>query len=96
MTAPIDTKYPPLLLTFAQLRKVLAPITVGYPWGEGTIHDLWKIGAPIPGTKPEKRIVFPSKLLQWLTDVLERQGLPLDANAQIIAAIMAGEDWRSA
>ena len=76
---------PPLMLTYAETVKVLMPITLGYAWGEGTIRDLWKMGAPTPdsrmGSANERRIIFPGQLAKWLVDVLERQGQPLDASA---------------
>lgn len=79
-------KYPPLTVTLAELRQILEPLTVGYPWGEGTIQDLWRIGAPTPdsviGTPSERRIVFPGQLATWLEDVLKRQGHTLDVAAQ--------------
>lgn len=71
---------PPLIVTYDQLVKILQPITMGYKWGEQTIRDLWLIGAPIP---PDKRIVFPGKLAEWLADVMERKGQPLDAAANV-------------
>ena len=76
---------PPLMLTFAEALTVLLPVTAGYKWGEDTIRDLWKMGAPTPNsplnTPQERRIIFPGQLAKWLVDVLERQGLPLDASA---------------
>jgi hypothetical protein len=74
-------KLPPLMLTYAELVQVLYPITMGYEWGEGTMRDLWKMGAPTPnslmGTEPERRIIFPGQLAKWLADVLERKGQPI-------------------
>lgn len=79
-------KYPPLIVTLDELKRILSPLTVGYAWGEGTIHDLWKIGAPTPnsalGTASERRIVFPGQLAAWLDDVLKRQGHSLDEAAR--------------
>ncbi len=75
-------KLPPITATYDELVTILQPLTAGYKWGEGTIRDLWKLGAPLPD-KPDKRIVFPNKLAEWLVDVLEKKGQPLDAAAKI-------------
>jgi len=80
-------KLPPLTVTYDELVNILQPLTMGYKWGEGTIRDLWKLGAPLPD-KPGKRIVFPNKLAEWLVDVLEKKGQPLDAAAQIYIDLM--------
>ncbi len=72
---------PPLQVTFPQLQAILQPITAGYVWGEGTIRDLWLLGAPTP-QDTTRRIVFPGQLAKWLEDVLTRQGRPLDDAAQ--------------
>jgi len=58
---------------------------MGYAWGEGTIRDLWLLGAPTPDSTAtmERRIVFPGQLAKWLDDVLARQGRPLDEAAKV-------------
>ena len=92
-------QYPPLILTFEQLKRVLQPLTAGYPWGEGTIHDLWKIGAPTPDSgpgQPEKRIIIPAQLGKWLGDVLARQGRPLSEAAKIYSSLQFQEKRRDA
>lgn len=71
----------PLQVTYKELSAILLPITAGYAWGEGTIRDLWLLGAPVP-QKPSARIVFPNQLAKWLEDVLNRQGRPLTEAAQ--------------
>lgn len=78
-------KLPPLQVTYAQALAILGPITEGYKWGEGTIRDLWLMGAPTPDSTPtyERRIVFPGQLAKWLEDVLTKQGRPLDESAKI-------------
>lgn len=75
---------PPLQVTYAQLVGILGPLTLGYAWGEGTIRDLWLLGAPTPDSTPtnERRIVFPGQLAKWLEDVLTRQGHSLDEAAK--------------
>lgn len=77
-------KLPPLQVTYSEIVKILSPLTVGYAWGEGTIRDLWLLGAPTPDSTPthERRIVFPGQLAKWLEDVLTRQGRPLDEAAK--------------
>jgi len=74
-------KLPPLQVSLAELRTILEPLTVGYAWGENTIHDLWILGAPLPHDTT-RRIVFPGQLAKWLEDVLTRQGRPLDDAAK--------------
>jgi hypothetical protein len=75
-------KLPPLIVTLQELEAILLPVTMGYAWGVDTIHDLWKIGAPMPNDN-SRRIVFPKKLAEWLADVLQRQGRPLDDMARV-------------
>lgn len=72
---------PPLQVTYTELCTILQPITLGYAWGEGTIRDLWLLGAPTP-QDTARRIVFPGQLAKWLEDVLNRQGRPLDDAAK--------------
>lgn len=72
---------PPLIVSYAELKARLQPITAGYAWGEGTIRDLWLLGAPMP-QNTARRIVFPAQLARWLEDVLQRQGRPLDDAAK--------------
>lgn len=77
---------PPLIVTEQELVSILGPLTMGYAWGNDTIGDLWRMGAPDLSNKPGqpiKRIVFPGQLGKWLSDVLERQGRPLSQAAQV-------------
>lgn len=80
---------PPLTLTYEQLHAILYPLVMDYKWGRDTIHDLWKIGAPLPDGSG-KRIIFPRKLGEWLTDVLTRQGRPLSDDAKIYMQLLGG------
>lgn len=86
MDARLETyrKLPPLMVTYPELVTILQPLTMGYAWGEGTIRDLWLMGAPTPDSTVlrERRIVFPGQLAKWLEDVLTRQGRPLDDAAK--------------
>lgn len=80
----------PLIVSYSELEAILQPITMGYAWGENTIHDLWKIGAPSPQSTidNERRIVFPSQLAAWLKDVLNKKGQPLDAMAEAYLTLL--------
>ena len=86
---------PPVCLTLDQLKAVLGPIVIGYKWGEDTIHDLWKLGAPVPPLpgRPQtgERLIVPSQLMAWLEDVLTRQGRPLSESAKLYAHMMKTE-----
>lgn len=67
----------PRLVTIAELRAKLLPLTFGYKWGEDAIHDLWKLGAPVPVNpgEAERRILLPKQFEKWFNDVAERKGL---------------------
>lgn len=67
----------PRLVTIAELRAKLLPLTFGYKWGEDAIHDLWKLGAPVPVNpgEPERRILLPRQFEKWFNDVATRKGL---------------------
>lgn len=80
----------PLILSRAELTRVLGPLTMGYAWGEKTIVDLWTQCAPVPGYGVEKRIISPAHLGAWLADVLAKQGKPLDTQAAIYNTLASG------
>ena len=80
----------PLILTHTQLRSVLLPITLGYAWGESTIKDLFSRCAPLPGAGVERRIIAPNHLGEWLSDVLQRQGRPMNEQARIYNQLASG------
>lgn len=86
---------PPVAMTYSQLWYTLHPLVAGYAWGESTIHDLWKLGAPMPPKRPgvvrheDERLIVPSQLMAWLSDVLPRMGRPLDDAARLYAAMFA-------
>jgi hypothetical protein len=67
----------PRLVTIDELRAKLLPLTMGYKWGEDAIHDLWKLGAPVPVNpgQPETRVLLPKQFEKWFTDVATRKGL---------------------
>ena len=86
-------KLPPIICTLEEARTILLPITLGYAWGEGTITDLWSWCAPTPDSgpgRPEKRIISPAHLGEWLADVLERQGRPMTDQASVYSEFMSG------
>ena len=88
MNEPLNwRKLPPITATYDELVTILQPLTMGYKWGEDTIRDLWKLGAPLPHDV-NKRIVFPNKLADWLADVLEKKGQPLDAAARVYVDLL--------
>jgi hypothetical protein len=71
-------RYQPLIMTYKQLEKALLPYCYAYKWGRDTIHDLWKMGAPMPDGGGA-RLILPAQLRIWLSDVLTAQGLSLEA-----------------
>lgn len=83
-------KLQPLILSRAELTRVLLPLTTGYAWGEKTIVDLWTQCAPVPGYSVERRIISPAHLGAWLADVLAKQGRPLSEQAAIYNTLASG------
>ena len=84
---------PPIICTLQEAYAILGPVTLGYAWGTGTINDLWSQCAPTPDSgpgRPEKRIISPAHLGQWLEDVLARQGRPVTDQAAIYNAFVSG------
>ena len=86
---------PPVVLTERQLRAVVAPLIAGYAWAEGTVGDLWRMGSPMPpavaagaAVGEVERLIVPSQFMAWLSDVLTRQGRPLDAAAQLYSRMI--------
>jgi hypothetical protein len=87
----------PVCMTFEGLRAVLWPFVAGYRWGEETIYDLWKLGAPMPpmpgrAVAGDVRLIVPSQLMVWLEDVLKRQGRPLSESAALYARMIKESD----
>lgn len=83
----INKDLPPLILTYKQLETAVWPIIYADKWAKDTIGDLWRKGAPIP-EKPGARIVFPKMLMEWLKDILQRQGRPLDDMAELLSKML--------
>ena len=85
---------PPVCLSYGNLCRILSPLVEGYAWGQDTIRDLWLLGAPMPpavgAAAPGEtvRLIVPSQLMAWLTDVLNRQGRPLDEAATLYSRMI--------
>lgn len=69
----------PRIVSLQDLRAVLVPLCLGYPWAENAIVDLWKKGAPVPQAEgqPERRILIPEYFAQWWAEVQQRMGVEL-------------------
>lgn len=88
----------PIICTLMEAYKTLLPHTIGYVWGAATIKDLWSRCAPVPdsriGSYDERRIISPAHLGEWLADVLERQGRPVDDQAAIYLEFLGATNVR--
>lgn len=73
----------PRIVTLAELKAKLLPICLGNKWGEGTIVDLWKKGAPVPQPEgePERRILIPGQFKKWWDDLHQRLGTGFDTES---------------
>ncbi|MFQ5433480.1 MAG: hypothetical protein ACE5FD_01250, partial [Anaerolineae bacterium] len=43
------------------------------------LHDLWQMGAPVPGSgpgRPERRVLLPSQFAAWWAVVCKKYGEP--------------------
>ena len=89
-------KLPPIICTLTEAKLILGPVTAGYAWGEKTIVDLWTRCAPTPDStlRHEKRIISPAHLGDWLADVLNKRGIPLDAQAELYNLLATGAPKR--
>lgn len=83
----MPNQYTPLILTYRELEQVLLPYIVTHRWGQDTIGDLWRAGAPIPSSGEERRVILLTKLMNWLKTIMSEQGQPLDATAGIYARL---------
>lgn len=89
------TRLQPLMVTELELQAILFPFFFDDAWARDTVGDLWRQGAPIPNRDPHaevKRIVFPKQLYKWLEDILNRKGLPLDAQAKTYIELLKVSD----
>ena len=82
---PLDNTTPdkmqPRIVSLAELRTKLIPLCLGYPWAEGAIVDLWKMGAPVPQPvhEPERRILIPEQFSKWWGEIQQRMGVEATA-----------------
>ena len=70
----------PRIVSFAELKAALTPLTFGYAWGEAAIRDLWLLGAPVPQADvdaPVRRVLLPTQFMKWFKDVQARQGFSI-------------------
>lgn len=81
----------PLTLTWLELVKLTAPLHLFIKAEVDALHDVWKLGAPIPQSRIlnpvdyderkvqrgnfEAHVVFPTLLAQWIMDVSTRRGI---------------------
>ncbi len=90
-TSGDGSRLPPVCLTYSQLAAAVAPLIESNKWAQDTLGDLWRMGSPMPPkfrswtTTEEVRLLVPSAFMQWIKDVLERAGQPLDASAEMYA-----------
>ena len=93
MTAQADLQ--PRIVSFKELHDKLFPLLQVYEWAEKELHDLWKIGAPDPQSKPckckdprtckhQKRILLPKQFQTWWKMICDKQAFELTA-AQALA-----------
>jgi hypothetical protein len=84
----------PLTLTWLELVQLTAPLHLFIKAEMDALHDVWKMGAPIPQSRIlspvgyderkvqrgnyEARIIFPNSLAKWIVDVSARRGIPCD------------------
>lgn len=90
----------PLIITFHELSRNLAPLHQWHKADVDNLHDIWVKGAPTPnsivrnpvGYDPRKfqpgnyeaRIVIPSMLTQWVIDVCQRRGITPEVGQRLV------------
>jgi hypothetical protein len=95
----------PIITTFHELAAALEPLHQGDKADIARLHDIWKAGAPTPDSiirnpknyderkrqagNRERRIVFPTALVQWVQDVSTRRGFPY--NEKQALALLEGK-----
>jgi hypothetical protein len=96
-------QHKPIMCTFFQLSAALEALHQGDKSDVARLHDIWKMGAPTPDSiirnpreyderkrqagNVEKRIVFPSALVQWIQDVSARRGFPYNERQALAIAL---------
>lgn len=92
----------PIICTFHELAAALEPLHQGDKADISRLHDIWRLGAPTPDSiirnpkdyderkrqrgNLEKRIVFPTTLVQWIQDVSARRGFPYNEKQALALA----------
>jgi hypothetical protein len=72
----------PKCVTLPELKAALWPFCFGWSWAEDAIQDLWKLGAPVPGsTNMVTRIIYPTQFRKWWAEVQQRMGIATPAEA---------------
>lgn len=82
----------PLVCTFLDLAHAFQTLHMWDKRYVSRLHDVWKLGAPTPDSRilvpseyderkrqpgnVEKRVVFPSKLAQWILETSAARGTP--------------------
>lgn len=90
----------PLIITFYNLARNLAPLHLWHKTAVDDLHDIWKKGAPTPNTivrnpagydprkkQPgnyEARIIIPSMLTQWVVDVCKSRGITPEVGQALV------------
>ena len=91
---PIINGGKPIICTFIELVRSLEPLHQNDRAMLADLQDIWKMGAPTPGSiirNPKgyderkvqdgnavQRIVFPTVLAKWIKDAANKRGIPLD------------------
>lgn len=84
----------PLITTFHELSKNLAPLHMWHKPDVDNLHDIWVKSTPTPNSiirdpkhndprrqragNYEARIIVPSMLTQWVIDVANRRGITIE------------------
>lgn len=73
----------PLIVNLNELLVVYSNLILGERKWINLLHDVWKMGAPLPSTNPHiaegniKRVMSPFRLAYWLKDITAARGMPL-------------------
>lgn len=77
----------PRVVTFAELVTKLAPVLMSWGYLDNEvvleIHDLWKLGAPAPSTRPgmkddnTKRVLIHTQFNKWWREAMQRAGMTI-------------------
>lgn len=104
MPKPIIQTANPLIATYTELLAAFAPLIQGdskkTPEWKRELHDLWKLGAPLPNTvlatsknyENMPRVILPMTLAKWVVKVSEERGMPLTMR-QALNILNGQEDY---